>query len=235
MNSKLKDAQQPAVSPLRDRPNRYDDRMDTAVPGAQTRLQLGADETLVFFGDSITEQAMWTKQVEEELRARFPDKRLRFVNAGLGGDTATASASRFDADVAAVEPTVVFLAFGMNDGGYGPLDVGRQNAYARGLEKLLARCQTLGARAVVLSPSGIDPRVRPDLRGYLHSLERLSMTAAEAARQHGALFVDVFPRWCAEQKRQHDADRRATLAPDGVHPNEAGHRVIAAAVLELFR
>src|SRR5277367_1150747 len=44
-------------------------------------------DTVVFYGDSITAQRLYTKFVEDFVLTRYPTMHVRFVNAGVGGDT----------------------------------------------------------------------------------------------------------------------------------------------------
>src|ERR1035437_9113638 len=46
------------------------------------------DDPIVFLGDSITEQRMYTAFIEAYVLTRFPTWKLRFRNIGWGGDTA---------------------------------------------------------------------------------------------------------------------------------------------------
>src|SRR5207248_9643055 len=76
---------------------------------------------IVFLGDSITEQYQYSSYIELYLTTRFPRGDMTFLNAGIGGDTATGGARRFASQVLAQQPTAVTIHFGMNDGRYGEL------------------------------------------------------------------------------------------------------------------
>ena len=78
-------------------------------------------DRIVFLGDSITEQYQYSTDIELYLTTRFPDGDMTFINAGIGGDTATGGANRFVPHVLAEKPTALTIDFGMNDGGYGRL------------------------------------------------------------------------------------------------------------------
>ena len=41
---------------------------------------------MVFFGDSITEQHLYTTFVETYSLTRFPERHVTFANSGWGGD-----------------------------------------------------------------------------------------------------------------------------------------------------
>src|SRR5947209_13663403 len=64
-------------------------------------------DRIVFLGDSITEQYQYSSYIELYLTTRFPNWNLTFINAGIGGDTASGGADRFAAHVLAEKPTAV--------------------------------------------------------------------------------------------------------------------------------
>ena len=64
-------------------------------------VRIGDEETIVFYGDSITEQNLYTAYLETFLLSRFPGKKLATFNFGWGGDTASGGNKRFARDVAA--------------------------------------------------------------------------------------------------------------------------------------
>lgn len=67
--------------------------------------------TIVAFGDSITalrgNLRVYPALIEEELTAR--GRKIRVVNAGIGGNTTEQAKSRFEKDVLAHEPDVVVV------------------------------------------------------------------------------------------------------------------------------
>jgi len=79
-----------------------------AAAMAQGQFQLKDGDRVVFYGDSITEQRLYTTFVET-LRDR--------VTGGGGGPIDV----RLKRDVIAYKPTVMPIMLGMNDGNYPPL------------------------------------------------------------------------------------------------------------------
>ena len=75
----------------------------TTTPG----FVLRQNDRIVFLGDSITEQQLYTNYVETYLATRYPELRLTFFNAGWGGDTSSGGTRRLERDVLALKPTVV--------------------------------------------------------------------------------------------------------------------------------
>src|SRR5438105_1955973 len=94
-------------------------------------------DRVLFLGDSITEQYGYSSAIELYLTTRFPNWDCTFLNAGIGGDTATGGARRFAGHVLAEKPTAVTIDFGMNDGGYGAFDATRAANYVRNTEAML--------------------------------------------------------------------------------------------------
>ncbi len=72
---------------------------------------LNPGETLVCFGDSLTEQQGYVPILQKELGA----KGINVINAGLGGDKTPHALTRLAADVLSRKPDAVSLFFGHND------------------------------------------------------------------------------------------------------------------------
>ncbi len=91
-----------------------------AWPGAALgEFALKDGDTVVFLGDSITAARTYGKIVENYTLLRFPDRKVRFINAGWGGDTAAGGLKRLDRDVLDRGATVLIVAYGINDIGWG--------------------------------------------------------------------------------------------------------------------
>src|SRR6186713_1880453 len=90
-----------------------------AVENANAEFALRDGDTVASLGDSITAARGYTKIVEHYTLMRFPERRVQFVNAGKGGDTARSAVERLDRDVFGHGATVVTVALGVNDIGWG--------------------------------------------------------------------------------------------------------------------
>src|SRR5688500_2838659 len=85
-----------------------------ALAPARAEFALKNGDTVVFLGDSITAARQYTKLIENYTLLRFPDRKIRFVNAGKGGETARLSLDRLEQAVFAENPTVLTVAYGVN-------------------------------------------------------------------------------------------------------------------------
>src|SRR5579862_3162569 len=106
---------------------------------AQQDFFLKDGDTVVFYGDSITDQRLYTTFVETFAVTRYPRLHLTFVHSGWGGDRVTGGGGgpideRLRRDVFAYNPSVMTIMLGMNDGSYRALDDAIFTKYKRGYE-----------------------------------------------------------------------------------------------------
>lgn len=200
-------------------------------------LALGDGDTIVFLGDSITHQCLYTQYLEDYFYTRFPDRRIHCHNAGISGDKVGDALVRFDEDVAAFHPQVVTVLLGMNDGKYEDFDAATFAAYTDGMAKLLDRIAAIGAKAVVMSPTMFDHhqlalqmenpeyrfRERSFDKNYNALLAYYGGWLRERAGERGLAFADLWgpmnESTFSERRREPDF----TLVPDAIHPAPAGH------------
>src|SRR3954464_15533849 len=88
-------------------------------PAARAEYALRDGDTVVFLGDSITAARVYGKVIENYTLLRFHERKVRFLNAGWGGDTAVGGLARLERDVFAHHATVLIVAYGVNDIGWG--------------------------------------------------------------------------------------------------------------------
>ena len=214
--------------------------------GAQATRQdfaLKDGDTVVFFGDSNTEWGNYPRDIENYTLLRFPDRRIRFINAGLDGDMASKAYFRLDRDVFAAGATVVFVLFGVNDISWGNYAGPQfQKTFLDYTAKIVDACRKRHVRVYVLSypitaaPAGEkvhDPYLRflSELSATDQSpLQKLSDEAMRLAREHGAQTIDV-EREMRRVRASLPADTRLHL-DDGVHLNELGSELLAFAILK---
>lgn len=194
-------------------------------------------DTMVFLGDSITAARGYTRIVEHYTLMRFPDRKVRFVNAGQGGDTAFGSLKRLDRDVLGQGATVLTVAFGINDIGWGTKadDVHRQQ-YLDGIREIVSRGRKHGIRVFICSPAITAEAPETAEVGYL---QRMVDDGLALARSLGAETIDlsrgmreVQRRILAANAQEKDPARRTRLhVDDGVHLNDLGQLAMGHAML----
>ena len=118
---------------------------------------------VVFYGDSITAQRLYTRFVEDFVLTRYPQLHVTFWNAGVPGDTAYGGYTgdmpiRMKRDVFPHQPTVITIMLGMNDGYYMAFDEKYLEVFKEGYRKLLDSIQSgaPAARVTLISPTPYD-------------------------------------------------------------------------------
>jgi lysophospholipase L1-like esterase len=216
-------------------------------------------DRVVFLGDSITEQRLYTTYIEAYALTRYPERKFSFRNVGWGGDTAwlrqrahpdeeklfAASGDALDSmvrdavarglerDVLPLKPTVVTIKFGMNDHSYQPFREDIFRAYVRSQVELVKVLQEKGARVALLTPQPIEEKpAGPDKDPRNQSLRMFSDGLKDVASGR-ALFVDQFdPFMQMLLKARVDNPPVSIGGGDAVHPGPIGHTVMAWAVLK---
>ena len=171
---------------------------------------------MLFFGDSLT--AGYGVGKEDGFPARVQAHAdsvgcaLRVVNAGLAGETTAGGLRRVDWILQ--EPVAVFvLELGGNDGLRGvPLAETERN-----LRGIIDRVREKSQQAQLVI---VGVRLPPNLGAeYTEGFAAIFPRLANAS--HAVLIADLL---------QGVAGDRALMRADGIHPNVAGHRLVAQTV-----
>jgi len=227
--------------------------LSVAMLAPQFHLHDG--DRVVFYGDSITEQRLYTTYVEAFVLTRYPGLDVKFVNRGWAGDTSWGggggtTADRVKNDVATVKPTVVTVMLGMNDGGYVPPDDKIATVIKTHFHTLVDHLKTAlpDARLTVMSTSpwddwahdysssGKPPEPWAPWKGYNDVLLRYQSVYRDEARNSGAQFIDLnTPLVEILQKAvKIDKTSAAQFLPDSIHPGPAGHLMICGQLVQAW-
>ncbi|HEY1904354.1 MAG TPA: GDSL-type esterase/lipase family protein [Terracidiphilus sp.] len=213
------------------------------VPAGTPDFYLKDGDRVVFYGDSITEQNLYNQFVELYSVTRFPDRRIHFYGAGVGGDRVTGGSGgpidkRLARDVFALNPTVVTVMLGMNDGGYNATTDAVETTYTKGYEHLLdsIREHAPAARITLIGPSPYDDVTRPArfAGGYNGVMEHFADLDRALAQKARGTFINFNPPvvTALEKAQAIDPLMARTLLPDRVHPDQLVHWVMAEALLK---
>jgi lysophospholipase L1-like esterase len=212
-------------------------------PADAQGFSLKSGDTVVFYGDSITEQNLYNQWVELYTATRFPAMRVHFYGAGVGGDRVTGGGGggideRLARDVFSHKPTVVTVMLGMNDGHNGTTPDEINANYTKGYEHLLEStlAHLPGVRITLLGPSPFDEVTRPvGAKGsYNAVMEHFADVDRDLAKKYGGSFVDFNPPVVAALEKAEALDplMAKLLLPDRVHPDILVHWVMAEALLK---
>jgi len=175
-----------------------------------------ADENrVVFFGDSITDA--W------HLDESFPGK--PYINRGIGGQTTPQMLVRFRQDVIDLHPKVVVILAGTNDiaGNTGPMrledieaDYASLSELARAGHIRVVFSSVLPVHNYTESSKDFFTQRPPE---KILALNRWLKAYCEA---HGSTYLDYFSAMVDDKGYM-----KKDLAEDGLHPNAAGHKIMA--------
>ena len=217
-------------------------------------------DRVVFLGDSITEQRLYTTYVEAYALTRHPNWKLSFRNVGWGGDTswlrqrshpdesqlfaadetslqtmvADSVGRGLGRDVLPLKPTFVTIKFGMNDHSYQAFREDIFRAYIRSQSQLAKVLSENGSRVAFLTPQPIEDK-RPDSDKDIRnqSLRKFSDGLKDVAAKSGSSFVDQFDPYMAVLLRERAGNPTNFIGGgDAVHPGPIGQTVMAWAVLK---
>lgn len=195
-------------------------------------------DTVVFLGDSITAARTYGKIIENYTLLRYPERKVHFVNAGQGGDTAAGGLKRLAREVLSHKPTLVTVAYGINDIGWGMrADEEHRRAYLDGIRGIVEACKKQGARVYICSAAVTAEDPAKSENGYLQKMCDEGMALSRSLGGHA---IDIQRTMRAIQKRVWEANQnidskkdKATLhAADGVHLNDVGQLAMAYAILK---
>ena len=205
-------------------------------------MKIADGQTILFTGDSITDCGRarpvgaglglgegYVAFANALMAAACPERRIRVLNTGIGGNRVTDLEARWQPDVLDPRPDWLAIMIGINDVwrqyddalNADQVDIGR---YESTFRALLERTRKQLKGLVLMTPyfletNRMDP-MRAQMDEYGEVVERL-------AGEFDAVFVDVqaaFDRYLARRPTQ-------SLCGDRVHPNKTGHMIIAHAFL----
>jgi len=203
-------------------------------------LTLHEGDHVVFYGDSITAQRLYTRFVEDFVLTRYPQMHVDFWNAGVPGDTVYGGYTgdmpkRIKRDVFPHQPTVITIMLGMNDGYYMAFNQKYLDIYKDGYRKLLDAIQAgaPGARITLISPTPYDEVTHgTEFADYNEVVSRHSAFVRELAAQSHFAFSDfnIDETNLLRAGLEKNGSLATLLVPDRIHPGETSHWVMAAAL-----
>jgi lysophospholipase L1-like esterase len=204
-------------------------------------LKIKDGDVFVFQGDSITDCGRrgadaplgtgYAKMVVDKVVANHPALKVEFINEGIGGNTVMDLATRWEDDTIRLMPNWLSILIGINDlhrtlGSANPVPVDMyRESYDGILQRAVSACKP---KIILLEPfyisadrSGASSRsevleLLPGYIGVVHEMSKKYGTAL--VRTH-----EIFQ----EQIKHRPSDH---FCGEPIHPNLAGHTVIAEAL-----
>ena len=181
---------------------------------AVKKAQEGKHVVLAFLGGSITQGSLATKPVTcyaylvyEWWKKTFPDASFTYINSGIGGTNSLFGAARAQEDILSYNPDFIILDFSVNDD--------NTDFFMETYESLIVR---------ILSHSK-----RPGVMALCNAFYEDGSSALERHKKvldhYSIPYVSI-----KETLYQDILDGKTAIkdiTPDGLHPNDKGHKKIA--------
>lgn len=183
-------------------------------------LSAQAQLHIVFMGDSLTEGYGITREksfpsvIKEKLDTSFKDFPIKITNGSVSGSTSANAQSRLKWFLKS-KPDILVLALGANDGLRG-INVKESS---KNLAETIKMAKENNIR-VVLTGMLMPPNYGQEYRAQFEQMYQ------KLQKQYGLDFIPFLLDGVAGSKELNQAD--------GIHPNEAGHRVMAENVLKVL-
>jgi lysophospholipase L1-like esterase len=212
---------------------------------APADFQIVDGDRVVFYGDSITEQRLYSTDIEVFVLTRFPDRHVTFFHSGVGGDRVSGGKYgpidlRLHRDVFDHQPTVVTIMLGMNDGFYRASDPDILASYETGYRSIVDAIlkQLPDARLTLLKPSPYDDVTRPAMLpgGYNKVLQQFGGFVGELATEKHLSVADLNTPVveALQNTKEKNTSLDTLLIPDRIHPGPAIHWIMAESVLKAW-
>jgi len=201
------------------------------------------DAVVLFQGDSITDAGR--EQLDPQhlgvgyammaagwFGALYPERRVTFLNRGIGGNRADDLEQRWEADCLALEPTWVSIMIGINDTwrAFDSQDPTSIESYETSYRNILTATRgRLSARLILMEPFLLP--VPEDRLAWRADLDPRIDVVRSLAVEFDAVLVPLDGIFAAATERREPA----YWAPDGVHPTTAGHALIAQSWLRAVK
>lgn len=230
--------------------------MNSAESSQETRSEKEKrPPVILFLGDSITADGRYVRILENELRLR--GEPVHLIARGIPSETVSGLSEdrhkgprpclhdRLDFVLQEVKPDRAVACYGMNDGIYHPFAEERFAAYRAGIDRLCNRAAEAHIPLWLLTPppfdvhsfTGIVREKEPadfsyltPYRGYDDVLRQYTEWLLQSGMANGVIDLRTPMLEAIHQARLVDPHYSSG---DGIHPNEAGHTVMAETLLHV--
>ena len=179
------------------------------------------EKRVVFMGDSITEE--WSRLYPNYFEERS------YINRGIGGQTTPQMLIRFKPDAIDLKPDAIVILAGTNDiaGNTGPSTVRMITDNIFSMAELAIAYEIKVVLASIL-PVYQYPWV-DDVLDPPSAIDSINSKIKEYVENKDLVFLDYYSSMVDDRK-----GLKSDYTSDGVHPNEAGYKVMSAIADEII-
>lgn len=200
-------------------------------------------ERVLFIGDSITDCGRrqnsaplgdgYVKLAIDLIRARYPERKIDFINKGISGNTIRDLSDRWQDDALRHNPDWLSIKVGINDlrrTQFCSPDRVRPEEFEKLYDSILQRTRkATSAKLILIDPFfiSLDQTTNSSRNDTLKLLPLYLKVVQKMAKKFKTLHVRSDKAF-KHQLRYHEGD---TFCPEPVHPNTSGHMILAHELL----
>jgi len=203
-------------------------------------------DRVCFIGNSITHSGSYHSLVYLFYLTRFPERKIDVFNCGISGDNVERTLKRFDKDIALHKPTIATIKLGTNDinrsmyvNSTPVKEVEKLKAdalYKSNMKELVRKLDSIHTKIIFLTPAYYEEKPMPDMStalGLNKGFEKYGLFLDSLRVKYKSGFVDFHQIMDSISIARQLIDPNFTLnRPDRVHPENAGHFVMAYSFLK---
>lgn len=204
-------------------------------------------DIVCIIGDSITHNGYYHRIIYEYYITRFPERKIKFYNCGISGDSAHKANKRLDRDVLVRKPTRATIMLGMNDvqrSLYKEKTTNKEildrrnyalSKYKSNMDKIINRLIDIGVQVTIITPSIYDQTVKAKAKNFLgvnDALIKCAQYDKELAIKYNLSLIELnSPMLKINTKMQKNDPTKSLIGRDRVHPTILGHYIMAYIIL----
>lgn len=193
----------------------------TRLKSCMRRAEAGGELTIGFLGGSITQGSLasdsyntYAYGVYTWWRESFPDAVFHYVNGGIGGTTSHYGVSRAVTDLLMYQPDFVAVDFSVNDEA--------NEFFQETYEGLIRRLLSWSSKPAVLILNNVFYDTGENAQEYHNAV----------GERYQVPYVSI--RDTVYQRMKAGEWKRSELTPDGLHPNDKGHELVAGEIIRFL-
>ena len=201
-------------------------------------IKLVPGDTIVFFGDSITQAGAgpegYVTLVRQAIASKPKGGEIRVLGAGVSGNKVPDLEKRLVGDVMSHRPKVVVIYIGINDVWHSKEGRGTPKAdFEAGLRRIIQQItKNKTSRVVLCTPSVIGEKA-VGTNPMDAMLDEYAAITRAVAKETESPLIDLRKQFVEHLKANNKDDvDQGLLTTDGVHLNAAGNRFVADRMLE---
>ncbi len=205
-------------------------------------MKIDDKQTILFIGDSITDCGRsrpigegnglgsgYVAIIDSLLTSFYPEKRIRIINTGIGGNRVTDLADRWQTDAVDIVPDWLSIMIGINDvwrqfDNINLLEQIDPERFESTYSELLDQTRRHLKGLTLMTPFYLETNAEDPMRKLMDVYGKI---VKRLAKDYDAQFVDTQSFFNVHLNHR----PTQSICSDRVHPNQAGHMILARAFL----